>query len=41
VDPEKLIGFDTLWKIILESANKDITDNGVEIIYAFYSVNFL
>lgn len=36
-DPEKLIGFDILWKIVFETKNEDIMNKGIETLHNLFS----
>ena len=38
-NPEKLEGFDTLWRIIFESFSNEIMNKGIEILHDLYTVN--
>jgi hypothetical protein len=38
VDPESLIGFEILWKIIFESFSQDIMNKGIEILHNIFTV---
>jgi ubiquitin carboxyl-terminal hydrolase 34 len=37
VDPESLIGFDILWKIVFESFSEEIMNKGIQTLHSLYS----
>jgi len=40
-NPDDLLGFDILWKIVFESFSNDIMNRGIEILHDLYTVKLI